>query len=252
MRIIQYTFLAYNMKAIEILYNLEPYQRAVQELYKQAREKTSDLQLKTYLHMAYKFITIELKSAIKEAPDNFNHTLIQVKFEIRQDKMLFTEIYCLNNEDTDKLEKWIKNNTEIHDAHWHTERNNTWYHNPETTAYLNIADEIAEKAYLCNSGDDYQPGYYSEITVEEDLITLDQLNLHNSRSSDHKSDYMMRKLKFEIPMTNHAVLSKFNDYEIGNMGISFSDSSSENNKGCGKAILAEIIKQKAVFDDEKK
>lgn len=240
------------MKAIEILYNLEPYQRTLQELYKQAKEKTGDLQLKTYLRIAYKYITIELKSATKEEPDHFSHILLKVRFEIQHDSMVFSEIYCLEAGDTDRLERWIKNNTEIHDAHWHTARNNTWYHSPEITAYLNIADEIAGKAYLCSSSDDYAPGYYSEITIQEDLITLDQINLHNSRSSAHKSDYMLRKLRFEIPMTRHAVLSTFNDYKIGNMRILFSDSSSENNKDCGKMILAEILRQKAAFDAEKK
>ena len=115
--------------------------------------------------------------------------------------------------------------------------------------YLAIADAIAGCAYLCAAGDDYWPGYFSEITVQSEGITLRQTNHMNSKSLDHKDNYSLRDLQFFIPSKQsirQKPLAMDEDY-IGTMRISFSDRSSQNNQKCGDRILEKIREEKLKF-----
>jgi hypothetical protein len=120
----------------------------------------------------------------------------------------------------------------------------------ETVAsYLVMADSIARCAYLCTAGDDYRPGYFSEITVNAEGITLQQINHMNSRSLDHKSNYSLRDLEFFIPLKQSSVekpLAIMEDH-IGIMRIAFSDRSSQNNSMCGDRIQEKIDEEKLLF-----
>jgi hypothetical protein len=119
----------------------------------------------------------------------------------------------------------------------------------ELNAYLTIAESIATSAYLCTAGDDYRPGYFSEITVKSEGIMLNQINYMNSRSLDHKKNYSLRDLKIFIPLKplpEHRS-RQMDEYYIGTMRIHFSDRSSQNNRTCGDRILEKIEEEKLRF-----
>jgi hypothetical protein len=110
---------------------------------------------------------------------------------------------------------------------------------------VNTADEIASQAYQCNSGDNYHPGYFTEILPNSHGIFLSQVNRWNSRSIDHKDDYTMRELQFSIPYEEDEVPNNSLDEErIGRMRAKFSDHSSKNNLWCGDLIREKIKLQK--------
>lgn len=117
--------------------------------------------------------------------------------------------------------------------------------------YLTIAESIAGVSYLCSTGDDYRPGYFSEITVQPEHIVLRQSNHMNSRSLDHKQNYSLRDLEFFIPLvqaTRQAPRIRLDEEFIGDMRIQFSDRSSQNNKACGDRIREKIEEARATFD----
>lgn len=242
------------MKAIEILYNLNPYQHLLEEIYQRERKEDSSFVGTKSLRSQYNFITLELRVTGKEELDSYGELAIQVKFELINAKVVLSEIYCKAESKKQELEQWIKSNKAVHDAHWHTEPNNTWYQDERTTAYINMADEIAQEAYNCNVGDDYRPGCFSEIKVEDAILSLSQVNMYNAKSSDHKDDYHMRKLHFYIPLAKEKKINTMLNinYEIGEMHISFSDQSTEKNRGCGQKIVQQIQHQKESFEKLKK
>ena len=120
--------------------------------------------------------------------------------------------------------------------------------NEEVMQYLNVADEIAKQAYGCSQGDDYMPGYFSEVIVDDSGVILRQINRWNSRSTLHKNDYHLRDLEFHIPNAGAENKLKYGADKIGRMTILFSDSSSMNNKVCGERIYNEIQLQKIQFE----
>ena len=241
------------MKAVEILYNLSPYQNLLQELFEKARKENADLVWRKSISSEYSFITLELRTTLKEEPEKDGTLSTQITFEIQRDRVILTNVYCEEESQKEELEKQIKSNKSIHDAHWHTEPNNTWYHDEVVTGYINMADQIAGEACNCDSGDNYYPGCFSAIEVTETEIIMSQTNWHNAKSSDHKDDYHMRKLRFQIPLS--AIESKNpeleDNYHIGNMLISFSDRSSAQNKECGRKIVEQILQQQAGFENKK-
>ena len=115
--------------------------------------------------------------------------------------------------------------------------------------YLSIAESIASLAYLSAAGDDYHPGYFSEIIIEHDRVTLKQVNHMNSRSLDHKQNYSLRDLEFFIPLQPFATPGPLHMDEvyIGDMRIHFSDRSSANNRTCGDEIQRKIEHEKLNF-----
>ena len=129
-----------------------------------------------------------------------------------------------------------------------TESEHTDVLTEEVAHYLTMADEIAKQVYLCSAGDDYRPGYYSEISIDDYGIRLKQINYHNARSIKHKQDYYMRTLEFYIPLTTEEPKLLFQQEKIGKMLVEFSDSSSEHNKVCGNKILEKLKEARLKFE----
>lgn len=117
----------------------------------------------------------------------------------------------------------------------------------EIDSYLSIAERIAQQAHYCAAGDNYHPGYFSEISLQQVGITLQQINHMNSRSLAHKKDYSLRNLEFFIPFQSDGQKISFQDQFIGVMRIRFSDRSSENNKKYGDRIRVKIEEEKQAF-----
>lgn len=121
----------------------------------------------------------------------------------------------------------------------------------EVYNYLRIAESIASTVYNCTAGDDYRPGYFSEIYLEGDSIFLRQNNHLNSKSLDHKNNYSLRNLQFIISLDDSGPLENGLAFEaafIGKMKIDFSDNSSAQNKQCGARIWKRIEEEKAEFN----
>jgi hypothetical protein len=122
-------------------------------------------------------------------------------------------------------------------------------HTSEMNRYLAVAESIAGCTYLCAAGDDYRPGYFSEITVDNEGVTLRQINHMNAKSLDHRNDYSLRDLEFFIPfneVTDQSRL-KFGEETIGKMRVSFSDRSSDNNRKCGDRVEEKIAEERLQF-----
>ncbi|MDB5272281.1 MAG: hypothetical protein JWO58_648 [Chitinophagaceae bacterium] len=238
------------MKAIEILYNLSPYQNVLQQLLEKESKEQPELEWSACLKSSYDFITLELESKPKEAKA-YGELFLKISFQVRQNKALLDEVYCKDAGKQEIIENWIKANKNVHDAHWHNNPNNTWYHNENVTGYINIADDIAKEGCNCNSGDNYRPGSFSKIAVHNDAIILEQINHYNAKSSDHKDDYQLRDLIFHVPLSEQAKVPEMHDYQIGEMYIEFSDRSSKNNKSCGQKIVEQILQQKAAINLQK-
>ncbi len=193
---------------------------------------------------SYSFIILELRMLSKNKTDPeklIDEFFCEIKFEIdHNDKINYKEsLYCEDKSRTAEMEKLIKEKLSANKLVWNSAAKNDFYINKEITESLNIADEIAQQAYNCASGDDYRPGFFSKISIQEDGLHLEQINYMNSRSTAHKDDYSLRRLEFLLPFTPQEKKPRY-DYQIGSLLISFSDSSSKNNKSCGEAIEAKI------------
>jgi len=236
------------MKAVEILYNFSPYQLFLEELFEKESKANPGVHWERSIENQYRFIVLKIEYG--ENTEYRLQTAIKITFEIKNNKIVRSEIYTEDPLKKEAVEKLIEENQAIREAQWHTEPNNTWYHDEETTAYLNIADEIAKAGSNCSSGDNYDPGNFSEIKVNSKGIFLNQINLHNSRSSNHKDNYHMRKLRLFIPVYKGMKATRDIDdktYEIGNMQVSFSDHSSPINRNCGEKIVEQILQQQQLF-----
>ncbi|MDF2454037.1 MAG: hypothetical protein K0R51_30 [Cytophagaceae bacterium] len=237
------------MKTIEILYNFTPYQLFLEELYEKESKANPGVHWERSIENQYGFIFLKVEYG--ENTEYRLQTAIKITFEIKNNKIVCSEIYTEDPLKKEAIEKSIQESETIRDAQWHTEPNNTWYHDEETTAYINIADEIAQAGANCSAGDNYAPGQFSEIKVNSKGIFLSQINLHNSRSIDHKNNYHMRKLRFFIPLYKEMKATRTIDdtmYEIGKMQISFSDNSSPVNRKCGERIVEHILQQQQIFE----
>src|SRR4051812_26985106 len=124
------------MKAIEILYNLSPYQNLLEELYQKAIKEKPELIWTKNLRSQYSFITLEIKHASTE--DSYQQMSVEVKFQLQGDKVVLNGVYTEEKTEKEKLEKLIQSNKAVHEAQWHSAPNNTWYHDEKKTAYLNI------------------------------------------------------------------------------------------------------------------
>jgi len=114
--------------------------------------------------------------------------------------------------------------------------------------YLKQADQIAEKGYLCTSGDDYQASFYTEIRIHSSKIILSQVNWWNAKSMD-RNNYCMRKLAFYIPLSQtkdvddpdfRSDFGGIHTFKINDMNLVFEDHSTQNHKTCGEEILKAI------------
>lgn len=194
---------AQKMKTIDILQNLKPYVEFLEQLKK---EETSTLQngnafeyLEKSIRCQYSFITLELYCVTKSADSGeFDRRLLcQIKFEIVQDKIEFKEVYHQKPRQ-DALRLAIVDNKKISGIPWQKEVSDKSFCK-EYLEYLAAADEIASISANCASGDNYYPGFYSEIKIGEKGIELNQINHMNSKSLDHKQNYSLRDLQIFIP-----------------------------------------------------
>jgi hypothetical protein len=184
-------------------------------------------------------------------PDDFSKSFFcEIKFEIRHDNQVdYKGVYCEDKSRTNDIEKLIQEKIAAKKLSWSTVPGNDFYISKEITESLKMADEIAGEAYNCASGDNYRPGFFSEISIQEEGIHLDQINHMNARSLDHKKDYSLRRLEFLLPLIPQEKKYPY-EYQVGALLISFSDSSSENNKPCGKAVKAKIEALATKYDNE--
>ncbi|MBC7485214.1 MAG: hypothetical protein H7282_00460, partial [Cytophagaceae bacterium] len=75
------------MKAIEILYNLSPYQKLLDELYEKANKEKANSVWRKNLSSQYSFIKLELSKASKDEPEEDGRIAVQITFEIKGDKV---------------------------------------------------------------------------------------------------------------------------------------------------------------------
>ena len=163
------------------------------------------------------------------------------QFEIENNKVSLSSLYCEDPTREVELKKFIEHHAPVAGFPSTTNFNN--YHQ-DVLQYFTIADEIAKPAVLCSAGDDYRPGYYSEIIVEEEKVILRQVNWHNAKSSAHKDNYTMRKLEFLIPTKGQQLKPSFDSENLGSMIVNFQDSSSNQNTSCGDKIRVKIEEEK--------
>jgi hypothetical protein len=168
----------------------------------------------------------------------------ECSFKIEDQKVLLTDFRCQYSE----REQIIKTYLLQHKPNQFPSSNTADSFGKDIANYLNIADVIAKQGYHCSSGDEYFPGFYSEISIEEFWITLKQINHYNSRSLNHKENYHLRDLEFYIPIGTSEPEKIFQSENIGKMNIVLSDRSSKNNKNCGEQILQKIKEQKLLFE----
>jgi hypothetical protein len=195
-------------------------------------------------------LTLTLHIKNDTVPKHMSHLYLEASFDIQSGNIIFENLYCENVALTDELHTYIL-------THAPKRFDTTLAKTPpvfteEVLAYLRSADEIAKQADQCAPGDNYHPGYFSVITIEETLIILTQTNRWNARSLDHKKDYHMRDLEFYIPLTSDVIDQSFAEEHLGRMLIHFSDHSTPNNKVCGDKIAEQIKAEKLKFETEGK
>ena len=243
------------MNTIDLLHGLYDYMslltliEGIEMNYRQT-EDGSESGLRKKVSLSYSFITLKLDISNKQpGQDAYSTQLyLQCTFQIDEQRTLCTEVYCHNKDRENEVKNLILQRTPAAGYPWDTATNRKTY-NQETVHYIAIADKIAEKGSSCSSGDNYRPGYFSEIIIEETRIILKQINRWNSRSIDHKNDYHLRDLEFFIPLSADTKEKSNNlDFQIGQMRIRFFDHSSENNRHCGNAIMEKIMEEKALFE----
>jgi hypothetical protein len=194
--------------------------------------------------IAYDTVTLLLHR--KDLNDKFGTLYFKCEFQITDGHGHYEEFYCASRQAEIELKKFIHDTVPAFGFLWNNTSDKGSF-TDEVINYLAISDRIAQQGYLCTSGDNYRPGYFSEIMIQDEAITLKQINWHNARSIDHKHDYHMRELEIIIPFDQPYKESKFLDHKIGNMMILFSDRSSQKNKTCGDKILQKIEEEKLSF-----
>ncbi len=203
---------------------------------------TAALPVKTTGSVSLSYSSIKLK--LTGSDENSSTLYFQCVFQIQQQQIKLVNVYA---EQKNKQEEFmIFVNEHLSGLSFNTDKSEATY-SPTVINYLAIADAIAKQSYLCSSGDDYHPGYYSEIIIEETQLVLKQINRHNSRSIDHKNDYHLRELEFYIPLQPTEVKLAFQEESIGEMKLRFFDHSSQNNKSCGDRIKEQIEIEKLRF-----
>ena len=188
----------------------------------------------------------------KKLPKQEGHSpalYLQITFDINGNTLEPTGLYCEQRDRESEITGFIQRSRPQAGFLWSTEKRDVFY-SDEVIRYLAMADSIAMQAQQCSSGDDYHPGYYSEIDLEDNRIHLKQINHWNARCIDHRDDYFLRNLEFDIPLRPVSTRSFVND-SIGDMQIYFADRSSQNNKGCGHKIQEQIRIAKLKFAESR-
>ncbi len=223
------------MATIPLLHALLPFQQLLNSVSKQ-------LPVKSAGSVSLSYSTIKLKLAGTEA--NSPALYFQCVFQIQQPQVKLVNVYVEQKDKQDELTFVV--NAYLPDLSFPTNKGGATY-TPAVIRYLSIADAIARQGYQCSSGDDYRPGYYSEIMIGETQLTLKQINRYNSRSLDHHTDYHLRELEFHIPLSPGEMKFGFEEEAIGEMKVRFTDRSSPNNTTCGDRIRAQIEVEKQRF-----
>lgn len=185
----------------------------------------------------------------KKLPKQEGHSpalYLQATFEINENKLEHTGLYCEKRDREPEIAQRIQQSKPPAGFLWSIEKRDVFY-SDSVIHYLTIADTIAREAAQCSSGDDYRPGYYSEIVLEDERIHLKQINHWNARSIDHRDNYFLRNLEFDIPLQPVATRSSALHDTLGDMQIYFSDRSSDKNKDCGNKIQEQIRIAKMIF-----
>ena len=242
-----FTSNAQTMTTIEILQNLKPYVTFLEELkhseLSNVKNQEGFVELRGSVSNQYNFITVRLHcvtSPLNDDRKSFDERLLcEVRFEIVNDKIVLKEVYHEKPLRNTAIVLSVQSNKKISDVSWQTKVEHPASY-LEYLQYLTAADQIASLAMNCASGDNYRPGFYSQIEIGEEYIWLTQNNHMNSRSLDHKENYSMRKLKFWIPLIEHPEQTRMFDYTIDAMKLEFSDHSSANNRACGDRIEDKI------------
>ena len=236
------------MPTINLLNGLEAYFILLGSLTEQELKEIDESEILKKVTLTYDFITLDLSLAdTTKTPSLY----FRATFEINQHTVALKTLYSHNPDRESKIKNFILSKSPNHGNVWDTGTDARSY-NQAIERYLTIADEIAKKGYLCSSGDDFRPGYFSEISITDNEITLKQINRYNSRSIDHKDNYHMRDLEFYIPLKHIGPEKKRHNLgsdscQIGDMTIFFSDRSSEKNKACGNEIVKKIREEGLAF-----
>lgn len=198
--------------------------------------------------LTHSTITLTLHTKSDSVKRSMSDVYLKASFEIHEGNMSLGSFYCADDAVVNELRNYITTHAP---KRFDSASINTGVFNLEVLEYIRIADAIAKQAYQCSSGDNYYPGYFSEMIIQETQIVLKQINRWNARSIDHKNDYHMRDLEFYIPLTAAAIEQSFVDDYIGRMQIVFSDRSTQNNKSCGDKIAEQMQVEKIQFESKK-
>ena len=241
------------MHAKKILANLLPYQSLLKRLL--AHEHAFLSAIPTYatsstrLRCQYDFVTLWLSSVSEE--DGPHRPIVrphgEFRFKIDGTTTTIELVHCEEKSRISALEALVKAHVAAPRNAWNPNLETSSYHSEAVTKYLAIADDIAGPARNGAHGDNYRPGNFSEIAIDDEFLVLSQINRMNSRSLAHKNDYAMRDLVFTIPLGDSRLRSSPGDSQIGEMRVSFSDHSSDNNRVCGKAIAERLAQAQQSF-----
>jgi hypothetical protein len=236
------------MRTLDLLTTLDDYVSLLKAVKEKEISQPSDKEdpgiFLATVSLRYNFIMLKLEHG-KKLPASQRYMLsryMECTFRIEQDKVSVATFYFQQKEREATVKKFILENTP---KKWAPGSKKNRY-GEEVVRLLSIADDIAQAANLCATGDDYGPGFYSEIIIEQSRLILRQTNHMNSRSLAHREDYHMRDLEFFIPLQVMEEKASSYDYSIGNMFINFSDMSSKNNKSCGERLKQKIAEHKGI------
>jgi hypothetical protein len=236
------------MTSIEILSALQDYISLLNTIRDRQVSANPGQEFIPTVSLSYNNINLKLDTRNGANENNVAATLyLKCAFEIDQEKVFNTEVYCENKGAEADLKEFILHHTPPAGYPWNTQPKANLY-DEALLSYISSADRIAKPGHDCASGDRYAPGYYSNMIVTENSIVLEQINRWNSKSLDHKNDYHMRDLKIFIPLTPRKKKeSGFEEFQLGKMSVFFSDRSSKNNRSCGDAIMDKILEEKRNF-----
>jgi hypothetical protein len=241
------------MNAIDILSNLLPYQSLLKRLVAHEHAHLSAIPAftkpTTRIRNQYDFITLYLGYlSEQDGPHRpIANLYCEVRLKLNGTVAVVERVHCEEKSRTQALEALVKTHVTAPRNAWNLKLETKHYHSDAVTKYLAIADGIAGPARNCTHGDDYRPGNFSEISVDEDFIILSQINHMNAKSLAHKEDYSLRDLVFTIPLGEARKRQAFDDVMIGEMQVAMSDLSSAPNRSCGAAIAERIAQAQQSF-----
>lgn len=237
----------FSMTALEIVNILHPFQEYLIQLQKLESAEQPHYEWDYYLSLSYTFIILKIVRGAKD--DSEKVLYIEITFRIENNQIIFSEIYHADGINTQYLTDEIRSNKKLHKSSLDVSQEQKIDLTDETINYLSIADRISQHGVNIYSGDSYWPGNYSNVKITSDVITLEQVNHMNSRSLNHKENFSLRDLVFQIPLQKVVGLKQsYDDVLIGTMLVHFFDHSSKNNRVAGDAIDEQIKREYELFD----